>query len=82
MIFRSAKAEFCESLLQPGELVCPIFRLGLRTEERNRPGTAIRVQLAELRGKKQVWDHGARKLRAFDHVAIGVEVGRSGGGRE
>jgi hypothetical protein len=73
MIFRSAKAEFCESLLQPGELVCPIFRLGLRTQERNRPGTAILVQLAGVSRQKQVWDHGARKLRAIDYVAIDVE---------
>jgi len=52
MIFRSAKAEFCESLLQPGELDCPIFRWGLRTRERNRPETAILVQLAGVSRQK------------------------------
>jgi len=38
--------------IEPGELVCPIFRLGLRTRERNRPGTVILVQLAGVSRQK------------------------------
>jgi hypothetical protein len=62
--FGRAKAEFCESLLQPGDLVRSIFVWACAHKKKTAHEGPSSFSSLKFRRKKQVSDYGARKLAA------------------